>query len=53
MDKILLLIEYIQEYRSIKEVFTTASMKRKKELESKIDVFTYLIKREIEDGKIK
>jgi len=53
MDKILLLIEYIQEYRSIKEVFTTASIKKKKELESKIDVFTYLIKKDIQDGKIK
>ena len=53
MDKILLLIEYIQEYRSLKEVFTIASLKRKKDLESKIDVFTYLIKKEIQDGKIK
>lgn len=53
MDKILLLIEYIQEYRSLKEVYTAISLKKKKELESKIDVFTYLIKKEIHDGKIK
>lgn len=53
MDRILLLLDYLAEYRQLKNVYTADATKKKKDLESKIDVFTYMIRKDIQDGKIK
>ena len=47
------LISLMQEYRKLKGTYTSAAMDRQKALEIKIDVSCYMIKKDIEDGKIK
>ena len=53
MDRIKLLLDYLIEYRKLKGTYTSAAMDRQKALEIKIDVSCYMIKKDIEDGKIK